>query len=319
MPETDSEVLLRELYDDLGEHLGLEIVAGESGIDRSILNSDVQRPGLALAGFVDYFNPKGLQILGLTELTYILSLPEPQRLDQWDKYVSRHPAGIIISRELEFPPQLLTVAEKQGVCVLHSGMMTDELIHKIELYLDRKLAPSVLMHGVLLDVFAIGVLILGESGVGKSETALELLQRGHRLVSDDIVQIRHARDERLVGTSPDLTKHHIEIRGLGILNIRQLYGASAIVDEMAIDMVVQLESWREGHNYDRLGVDEEHFEILGLAVPRVLVPVRPGRNIAIIIEVGAMNQRLKNMGVNAATEFSHRLDAVLLEGSKYKP
>lgn len=307
----ESEVLIRELVDDLGTALALKVVAGDSGLNKVIRDAEVQRPGLAIAGFLDYFRPVNLHILGQTELAYMATLDPQVMHSRWEAYMKSAPAGIIVSRALALPEILISLANQHGVCVMSSPLRTEEIIHKVELYLERELAPNVMKHGVLLDVFGVGVLILGNSGVGKSETALELLQRGHRLVSDDIVEVKRMRQDRLIGTSPALTKHHIEIRGLGILNIRQLYGASAVVDEMEIDMVAQLEIWREGFEYDRLGLEQETHDILGIEVPCVLVPVQPGRNIAIIIEVGAMNQRLKNMGVHAAQEFNRRLNDML--------
>ncbi len=312
--DTDNEVIIQELVDDLRSALDLRVIAGTSGTMRAIRDPEVQRPGLALAGFLDYFRPNNLQIIGQTELAYMATLGDELMLKRWEDYLGNLPAAIIVARALVLPEALLDKASELGICVLSSPLRTEDISHKIELYLERELAPSAMMHGVLMDVFGLGVLILGDSGVGKSEAALELLQRGHRLVSDDIVEIKKMRQDVLIGTSPALTKHHIEIRGLGILNIRQLYGASAIVDEMKLDMVAQLEIWKEGFEYDRLGLEQETFEILGNEVPSVLVPVQPGRNIAIIIEVGAMNQRLKNMGVHAAEEFNKRLNEMLVSG-----
>ncbi len=310
--ETDNEILVHELEEKVGAALGLELLAGASGRKTSIKDPEVQRPGLALAGFLDYFRPGSVHVIGQTELTYMATLDEVTLVTRWRNYLAQRPAALIVSRSLELPPALVTVAEELGITLLRSPLLTDVVTHKTENCLERELAPTSLMHGVLMDVFGLGVLILGESGVGKSESALELLQRGHRLVSDDIVEVHRVRYDRLVGTSPSLTKHHIEIRGLGILNIRQLYGAAAIVDEMHIDLVAQLELWREGYEYDRLGLEQEMVEILGIEVPTMLIPVQPGRNITVIIEVGAMNQRLKNMGVHAAQEFNERLNDMLM-------
>lgn len=309
--EINGEVIIQELHDDLGSALGLKMIAGVSGMIRGIRDPEVQRPGLAIAGFLEYFRSDNLHIIGQTELAYLATLDPTIMVSRWEAYIRCAPAAVIISRSLALPDALLKIVDTEGVAVFSSPLRTEEIVHKVELYLERELAPNVMKHGVLLDVFGVGVLILGNSGVGKSETALELLQRRHRLVSDDIVEVMRMRQDRLVGRSPALTKHHIEIRGLGILNIRQLYGASAVVDEMEIDMVAQLELWREGFEYDRLGLDQETHDILGIEVPSILVPVQPGRNIAIIIEVGAMNQRLKNMGVHAAEEFNRRLNDML--------
>lgn len=317
--DADNEILVHELEEKVGTVLGLELLAGGGGRRNAIKDPEVQRPGLALAGFVDYFRPGSLHVIGQTEITYMATLDRPTLVERWRNYLAQHPAALIVSRSLALPGELVGVADEYGVPLLRSPLMTDVVIHKTENFLERELAPTSLMHGVLMDVYGLGVLILGESGVGKSESALELLQRGHRLVSDDIVEVRRVRYERLVGTSPSLTKHHIEIRGLGILNIRQLYGASAIVDEMHIDLVAQLELWREGYEYDRLGLEQETIEILGIEVPSILIPVQPGRNITVIIEVGAMNQRLKNMGVHAAAEFNQRLNDMLLNSPGSPP
>jgi len=311
--ESGNEVLVQDLFETLGKDLDFAVVAGKVGLKNSIHAPEVQRPGLALAGFLDYFDSKNIQIIGQTELAYMSARPEAVMIRNWSAYLSHHPPLVIVTRELSLAPALLEIADRLGVCIFSSPKKTDFLIHKIGLYLERELAPTEMIHGVLMDVFGLGVLIQGESGVGKSETALELLQRGHRLVSDDIVEVRKMRQEILRGKSPDLTKHHIEIRGLGILNIRQLYGASAVVDEMDVSMVAKMERWREGYEYDRLGLDQEKTMILGIEIPSILVPVQPGRNIAIIIEVGAMNQRLKNMGVHVAEEFSLRLEKILEE------
>lgn len=310
--ERDNEILVTELVAKVGGPLGLVTLAGAVGLNVVIQETNVERPGLALAGFVDYFRPGSVHVIGQTELTYMATLDEDTLMSRWRNYLAQRPAALIVARSLELPAPLVAVADEIGVALLGSPLMTDVVIHKLENYLERELAPTSLMHGVLMDIFGLGVLILGESGVGKSESALELLQRGHRLVSDDIVEIRRVRYDRLVGTSPSLTKHHIEIRGLGILNIRQLYGAAAVVDEMHIDLVAQLELWREGFEYDRLGLEQETVDILGIEIPTMLIPVQPGRNITVIIEVGSMNQRLKNMGVHAAAEFNARLNSMLM-------
>jgi HPr kinase/phosphorylase len=309
----ENAVIVQELFDALRDTLGLKLVAGASGFTRAVSDAEVQRPGLALAGFLDYFSSRNVQIVGKTEIAF-MSTREPELMKScWNEYLRMQPPAILVARGLELPELMIASANEHGVPVFASPLKTEEIVHRVELWLERELAPTAMMHGVLMDVFGLGVLILGDSGVGKSETALELLQRGQRLVSDDIVEVRRMRQDKLVGTSPDLTKHHIEIRGLGILNIRQLYGASAVVDEMELDMVAQLEAWRENYEYDRLGLDQEKTEILGIEVPSILVPVQPGRNLAIIIEVGAMNQRLKNMGVHAAAEFNRRLNDMLMQ------
>jgi HPr kinase/phosphorylase len=313
--EIESELIVKDVHDSQRDLLGLALIAGESGLTRPIREAEVQRPGLALAGFLDYFSSLSIQLVGRTELAFMETLDAPLRIARWRAYLECRPAALIVCRTLQLEPEVLEIASSAGVAVFTTNLKTGEIVHRLELWLERELAPATMSHGVLLDVFGVGVLILGDSGVGKSETALEMIKRGQRLVSDDIVEIRKMRRDVLVGTSPALTKHHIEIRGLGILNIRQLYGAAAVVDEMEIDMVVRLERWKEGVEYDRLGLEQDKTEILGIDLPSVLVPVQPGRNIAVIVEVGAMNQRLKNMGVHAAEEFSRRLNEMLATGA----
>ncbi|RMH54042.1 MAG: HPr(Ser) kinase/phosphatase [Candidatus Hydrogenedentota bacterium] len=298
---------------DLAEAIDPEVLVAEEGLRRPIFGEELHRPGLALAGFLEYFRPENLQILGMTELSYLKSLEPEVRRERVAAFLEKGPPAVFISRSLAVPDELIETAAKVRIPVIRSPLMTEELRHRVELYLERRLNPNKIVHGVLMDVFGVGVLITGESGVGKSETALELVKRGHRLVSDDVVQVRRIRYDRLVGTSPEITRHQIEIRGLGIINVRQLYGATAVTEEMMIDLVAQLEPWDEEREYDRLGLENETVTILDLPVPRVTVPVRPGRNLAVIIEAGAMNQRLKNMGVDAAQEFSERLEGVLKE------
>lgn len=313
----ERKIILSNLIEDLRKELSFTVVAGMERTSEKITDSSIRRPGLALAGFIEHFGAGSLQVLGQTESAYLATLNPKVRVDHWMKYLNLRPPGIIVSRGIDLPPGFLDCAEEVGICIISSPMITENLVRKIDVYLERTLAPTITVHGVLVDVFGIGTLILGESGVGKSESALELLERGHRLISDDVVQVRRIRYERLIGASPELTRHHMEIRGLGILNIRHLYGAAAVLDEAAIDLVAILETWKEGHPYDRLGLEEEKHEVLGLEVPKILIPVQPGRNIAVIIEVGAMNQRLKNMGVYGAAEFSDRLDH-RLDGSVFR-
>lgn len=309
--ESEIEVLVGDFLDEAGGLLELELLREPRGRSRAILSQNIQRPQLALSGFLKYFTARNLNVFGSTEVAYLHSLGDEERMIHWRNYLSKEPPIVVISRGQTLPDELLNYAAEAEISVVRSPLPTDELLRRCEIYLERKMSPSMTIHGVMVELFSIGLLILGDSGVGKSETALELLQRGHRFISDDAVELRRIKADRIIASSPSMTKHHMEIRGLGILNIRRLYGASAIAEESAVDLVARLESWEEGREYDRLGLDEVTEKILGLHLPKILVPVQPGRNIAIILEVGAMNQRLKNMGVYSAAEFSQRLDKVL--------
>ena len=313
------QIVLQDLLIDLGKSLELEIITGPERPAGIILHENVRRPGLALAGFHHHFDSHVLQILGLTEIAYLSSLEKSAMTEQWTNYLALNPPGVIVARSLELDKELLEIAEQSGSTIIRSSEHTEKIVHTIDLYLERNLAPTVTQHGVLMDIYGIGTLIIGESGVGKSESALGLLERGHRLVSNDAVQIRRIRYDCLVASSPDLTRHHMEIRGLGLLNIQQLHGAGSVVDEVVIELIVHLETWKEGFQYDRLGLDDQTTELLGIHIPKVLIPVQPGRNLAVIIEVGARNQRLKKMGVNSAKDLSRKLDQIMareLEGKK---
>jgi len=292
---------------DLVQQFHLEIVVGESGLKRTITVADLNRPGLAVAGYFNYYPPERVQILGRTELAFFETLSPAERRERSERLCHDETPCIIITRGLTIPEELVDAAEHNGVPLLRSPMATTIIASRITGFLENKLAPTATIHGVLVEVYGIGILITGSSGIGKSETALELVKRGHRLIADDAVEIRQTADLQLHGTAPELIKHLLEIRGVGIINAMTLFGAGAIRNHKKISVVVKLETWQQDKQYDRLGLDEETTRILDTDVPLVTIPVRPGRNLAVIIEVAAMNFRLKRMGYNAALQFTNKL------------
>lgn len=296
---------------DLVEKFNLELVSGEEGVNRPISTSDISRPGIELAGFFAYYPAERIQILGKTELSFFEKLPQEDKEIRMEKLCTDITPAIIISRDLEVPEELIIASERESVPVLKSPMQTTRLSSRLTNFLESKLAPTTAVHGVLVDIYGVGVLIIGKSGVGKSETALELVKRGHRLVADDCVEIRQEDQDVLVGNAPELIEHLLEIRGLGIINVMTLFGAGAVRSNKRITLVINLELWDQNKQYDRLGLDEEKMKIIDTHLTKYTIPVRPGRNLAVIIEVAAMNYRLKKMGVNAAEQFSNRLSSAI--------
>ena len=279
----------------------------EEGTDNCIEVSDIKRPGLELAGFFDYFTPERIQILGRTELSFIKELAPELSEKRLDKLFSYDIPCIIITRGLEPPQSLLEASSGSGVPIFSTECSTTNFVSLISGYLEKEFAPEVTKHGVLVEVYGVGLFIRGKSGIGKSESALGLVKKGHRLIADDAVVIRRAMRDTLVGRSPEISKHYMELRGLGIINVQTLFGAGAVREEQSIDFIVELEKWDDETEYDRLGLNEEEHEILGVTLPLVTIPVRPGRNLTMVLEVAAMNYRLKSMGYNAANEFTSKL------------
>lgn len=296
---------------DILNKFKLELISGEEGINRPVTTSDISRPGLEMAGFFDYYPEDRLQLLGRTELTFFSMLNEEDRIVRMQRLCTDVTPGIIITRGLEIPEELIEASEQEAVPVMRSQLKTTQLVSRLTNYLEIALAPTIAIHGVLVDVYGVGVLITGQSGVGKSETALELVKRGHRLVADDCVEIRQEDQESLVGNSPPLIEHLLEIRGLGIIDVMTLFGAGAVRSYKRITMCIHLENWDQNKRYDRLGLDEDKMKIFDVEIPKLTVPVRPGRNLAVIIEVAAMNFRLKRMGVNTAKQFTQRLQETI--------
>lgn len=269
--------------------------------------TEVNRPGLQLMGFYEYFNPERIQIIGKVEFAYLSTLDEVTRRERLELLFSQKLPAIIITRELPYFAEMLELATKYEIPLLRSKESTSNFMSGLIAFLNLNLAPRVTRHGVLIEIYGEGVFITGESGVGKSETAIELVKRGHRLVADDAVEIRKVSNISLVGSSPDNIRHFLELRGIGIINARRLFGIGAVKMTEKIDLVIELEQWNPEKIYDRMGVDTEYVTLLGVKIPSLTIPVKPGRNLAVILEVAAMNNRQKKMGYNAAAELLNRL------------
>ena len=301
---------------DVMEQFNLELISGEEGINRPITMSDLSRPGIEIAGYFTYYPRERVQLLGRTELSFFEQLPEEEKKQRMDSLCTDVTPAIILSRDMPIPQELIDASEKNGVPVLRSPLKTTRLSSRLTNFLESRLAPTTAIHGVLVDIYGVGVLITGKSGVGKSETALELVKRGHRLVADDCVEIRQEDQDTLVGNAPELIEHLLEIRGLGIINVMTLFGAGAVRSNKRITIVMNLELWEQGKQYDRLGLEEETMKIIDTEITKLTIPVRPGRNLAVIIEVAAMNFRLKRMGLNAAEQFTNKLADVIEDGEQ---
>ncbi|GJI63586.1 HPr(Ser) kinase/phosphatase [Bacillus velezensis] len=301
---------------DVMEQFRLELISGEEGINRPITMSDLSRPGIEIAGYFTYYPRERVQLLGKTELSFFDQLPEEDKKQRMKSLCTDVTPAIILSRDMPIPPELVEASEQNGVPVLRSPLKTTRLSSRLTNFLESRLAPTTAIHGVLVDIYGVGVLITGKSGVGKSETALELVKRGHRLVADDCVEIRQEDQDTLVGNAPDLIEHLLEIRGLGIINVMTLFGAGAVRSNKRITIVMDLELWEQGKQYDRLGLEEEKMKIIDTEITKLTIPVRPGRNLAVIIEVAAMNFRLKRMGLNAAEQFTNKLADVIEDGEQ---
>ena len=275
--------------------------------DRRITVPDVNRPALQLTGFFDHFDSERVQVIGYVEYTYLQTLTEERKEELYEKLFSYGIPCLIFSTSLSPDEQLLRIANEKGVPVFSTTRKTSALMAEVIRWLNVELAPCISIHGVLVDVYGVGVLIMGESGIGKSEAALELIKRGHRLVTDDVVEIKKVSDDTLVGTAPDITRHLIELRGIGIIDVKMLFGVQSVRQTQNIDLVITLEDWNKDKEYDRLGLEEEYTEFLGNKVVCHSIPIRPGRNLAIIVESAAANFRQKRMGYNAAQELYRRV------------
>jgi HPr kinase/phosphorylase len=290
------------------QEFSLEIIAEYGGLDEIMISvADVTRPGLQLAGHFDHFGPDRIQVLGNMETAYLEQLDSNERQQRLDALFEKGIPCLILTRNHIAMPQLIECSRKYKIPVLRTDETTAAFISSMVKYLNVELAPRTSLHGVLVEVYGEGILILGDSGVGKSETALEIVKRGHRLIADDLVEVRKVSDKTLLGRSPEIIRHLIEIRGIGILDVKELFGVSAVKMQENVDFVINLELWDEKKNYERLGVHEESTEILGIDVPSLTIPVAPGRNLAIIVEVAAINFRQKKMGYNAAKALTDRV------------
>ena len=293
--------------DKLIEDLNLEILYESEDMEKVKINgSEINRPGLQLAGYFDKFAYERLQIIGNVEWNYCNDIGKELRYKRFEEMFSYSFPALIISRELSVFPEILDFAKQYNRTVLRTDLPTTKFINVLINHLDYVLAPEMTIHGVLIEVYGMGILLMGSSGVGKSETALELVKRGHRLVADDIVEIKSV-EEGLRGEAPDLIRHFMEIRGVGILDIERLYGVGAVKKNEFIDLVIELEFWDESKEYDRLGLDEEFIDLLGIKISKLIIPVRPGRNLAMIVEVAARNTRQKRLGYNAAEELDNKI------------
>jgi len=292
----------------------LEVIRAAQGYeDCRIVTEDVNRPGLQLIGFFDYFDPKRIQILGKVENTYLRGLDAEERRRCFEHLLAQEIPALVITRGMEPFAECLEMACKYDRTLLRTQDTTTAFMGAVIVSLRTYLSPRVTRHGVLVEIYGEGVLIMGESGVGKSETAIELIKRGHRLIADDAVEIRRGAGHQLVGSAPEVIRHYMELRGIGVVDIRRLFGVSSVKDESTIDLVVNLEPWREGAFYDRLGLEEPTTSILDVELPVATIPVKPGRNLAVILEVAAMNNRHKKMGYNAAKAFTEQVDKHLDE------
>ena len=294
----------------LVEAFHLEVVFAATDYDAIRLTvADVARPGLQLAGYLDHFEPMRLQVIGNVEYSYLMKLPEPERRRTLDRYFSYKIPALLIARNITPPPETLELAQKYNVTLLRSPDATSNVVSSIISYLNAQLAPGMARHGVLVEVYGEGLLLLGESGIGKSEAAVELLKRGHRLIADDAVEIRKISNSQLMGSAPKLIRNYVELRGIGVINVAKLFGMGAVKAENEINLVVNIVPWNTGEAYDRLGLEDQYMEILGVQVPMNTIPIKPGRNLAVILEVAAMNNRQRKMGYNAALEFTQQIDS----------
>ena len=293
----------------LVEEFQLEVAFAATDYDQVRLTmEDVSRPGLQLAGYFDHFEPMRLLVMGNVEGSYLQKLDEVERAIVFDRLFSYKFPALLIARNITPDEQCMEMAKKHDVTILRSKEATSTIVSTIIAYLKAALAPSITRHGVLMEVYGEGLLLVGDSGIGKSETAVELLKRGHRLIADDAVEIRRISGNVLVGTAPDMIRNYMELRGIGIINVAKLFGMGAVKAENEINLVVNIVPWKQQTSYDRLGLDEQYTEILGVQIPMNTIPVTPGRNLAVILEVAAMNNRQRKMGYNPALEFTQQMD-----------
>ncbi|MEW5806258.1 MAG: HPr(Ser) kinase/phosphatase [Acidobacteriota bacterium] len=310
MEKTESCIIpfisIKELLSEEASDLQLRIISGEDGIGNMIRSHIVQKPGLALSGYMESISPASIQILGKSEISFLYQMEPVNRKNLLKDLCSQKISCFVLTDEIELPQELMEESSRQRIPILKTMLKSPLFLEKLQAYLEDKLSPRLTLHGVLVDIYGLGVLLLGESGVGKSECALDLIVRGHRLVSDDAIEIRR-KGETLVGKGVDLTRYHMEIRGIGIINIKDLFGVTSVRYEKNVEFVIRLDRWVEGKEYDRLGIEEGSYEILGMELPYVEMPVAPGRNISVLIEVAARNQLLKRKGDHSARKLVEEL------------
>jgi HPr kinase/phosphorylase len=299
--------LVKDLYERHAKRLGLELTAGKSGMNRRIRVPEVQRPGLSLAGYLKNHAARRIMIFGKVEIEYFRDLDPKIRTARLEAIVTEHTPAVIIARRYRPPKELRAHAERNSIPLFRTNLSTMNLLGKLTLLLTEDFAPSTSCHGTLVEVFGVGVLIQGDSSVGKSEAALGLIERGHRLISDDVVRVKKKEGSYLEGSGAALTRHHMEIRGIGIINVANLYGAVCVRNQKSIDIVVRLEVWQDDRFYDRMGLEEKHTKILDIKLPFHVLPVKPGRDVVLLLETIALNHRLKDMGYNSAQEFNSKV------------
>lgn len=300
-----SGVLLKKVV----EEFNLTVTYASSDFDKvQLMVEEVTRPGLPLTGFFNHFERLRLQVIGHVEADYLQTLSTERKHDIFDQLLSYKIPALIFAKNIEPLPECVEMAQKHDVTILRCMESTSYVVSSLITYLKNALAPRISRHGVLVEVYGEGMLLMGESGIGKSEAAAELLKRGHRLIADDAVEIRKIANNTLMGSSPELIRNYIEIRGIGVINVAKLFGMAAIKKETAVDLVINIVPWSSEHVYDRLGLEEQYMDLMGVKVPAITIPVKPGRNLAVILEVAAMNNRQKKMGYNAAQEFTEQIN-----------
>lgn len=306
-----------DLFEQRQSSLDLTLAAGQAGLEREITSSDISSPGLVLAGFTDRFPSRRMQVLGETEVMYLRSMDADRRREVLGDFLGAEIPVVFVTKGLEPPQELLDLAEERGIPVVQSQLKTGEFYRRIKPFLEEEFAPSTAIHGSLADVYGVGLLFVGASGIGKSECVLDLVERGHRLVADDVVLVRRRGFDVLIGQAHEHQQHHMEIRGIGIIDVRALFGVRAVRQQKRIEVVVQLEHWRESASYDRTGLERDTIDILDTTIPRVLIPLNPGKNITVISEVVAMDHLLRYAGVDSARMFEQNLRLLMQPVKEY--
>jgi HPr kinase/phosphorylase len=308
-------IKISRLLEDTDYDLRLSLVAGQGGLSRMISSSRIQKPGLALTGFTEHLHEERVQVFGNTEVSYLRTLPEERQREVLSKLFNANLACVVVTKNLDIPQSMLDACNAAQLALMKTPLLSSTFIQQVQSFLDEALTTSASLHGVLMDVFGVGILLIGKSGIGKSEIALDLVMRGHRLVADDIVDVTRRKPGVVYGAGNAIIKHHMEIRGLGIINIKDLFGVASVRERKKIELLIELVEWEPNREYDRLGVEQATFNVVGVDIPMSVVPVRPGRNMTTIIEVAARNQLLKLQGHHSAREFADRLNRAIADGA----
>lgn len=310
-----TSIKISRLLEESDYGLQLTLIAGREGLNRILSSPRIQKPGLALTGFTEHLHPERVQVFGNTEISYLTTLSEARQREVLRKLFSADLACVVVTKALDLPQPLVDACNEFNLALMRTPLLSSTFIQQVQAFLEEALTLSSSLHGVLMDVFGVGILLLGKSGIGKSEIALDLVMRGHRLVADDIVEVARRKQGVVYGGGNPIIKHHMEIRGLGIINIKDLFGVASVRERKKIELVVELVEWDPQQEYDRLGVEEANFNVVGVDIPLSVVPVRPGRNLTTIIEVAARNHLLKLQGHHSAKEFAERLNRAIAEGA----